>query len=684
MHLGARLAPTAALGAAVACVGAGAACAAALSMDFAGRGVAPSFFQVAAVLIAAAYGSLGGLVAGRQPRSPLGWLLIAIAGVTALTAGADMLAIRHALDWPLEAWLQQWTFYLVYPTTFSLVLLLFPTGKVSSSRWKWMPAALLGAQLPRLFLAAFGAGPLTGHMSGVQILPLNELALLPSEFLSSDGGAITDAISWALPVLGLGFASASLISRWRSSSGESRQQIKFLAVVGIVAVFAFALHFAATTVFGAGAVDAGGVVLVILLSLGIPLAIALAVFRYRLYDVDVVLNRTVVYVFLSSALVLLYCVVVIGLDALLQQHLVLLASLGATAVVAIAFAPLRARIQSVVDRALFGLQADPYDALSEVSLEIAEGEGQRPLLDEVAAAIARSLAVPYCCIVAQGQDGEMVASGTSGDATSRVAISSLRYRGRYVGTMSLGPGVNLPRAGSHRRLISDLAAQAAVAANAVIQSTELERSRSRLLAARDEERRRLRRDLHDGLGPALAAQTLKAGAARMAILSDLDRADELLREIERDGQVTMSEVRRLVHALRPPALDELGLTGALRQVASSLSSPRLRMVVDLSDHLPPLSAEVEAATLRIAQEALANVQRHADAGECRLSLSFNGDLRLTIEDDGRGLESARLGVGLASIKERAAELGGFATIGSRSPSGTLVHVHIPLPPDGNT
>ena len=681
-HLSLRPASGPARGAAIALVAATAACSLVSLVDFASR--AAALFQVAALLIAVAYGSVGCTVAVRRPGNPLGWLLLAIAAVTAFTSAADTLAARQLLDWPLEAWLQQWTFYLVYPVAFSLVLLLFPTGKVPSGRWKWLPAALVVAELPRLVLAAFAAGPVTGHMSGSQILPLNEFALTPFDFLTSNAGGIPEAASWALPALGLAAATVSLVSRWRSSNGMARHEIKWLALVAILAAFAFALHFATIVVFGAVLVDPGGIALVILLSLGIPMAIALALVGYNLYDVDLLLNRTLVYGLLTSALLVLYAVVVIGVAALLQQHLTLLGSLAATAVVAIAFAPLRVRIQRGVDRALFGLQADPYDALSEVSLEISEGEGLRPLLDEVAAAIARSLGVSYCCIVANAKDGSAVAEGSSGKPTVSPRTTSLRYRGQTVGAMNLGPGVQWPRTGSQGRLLADLARQAAVAANAVIQSAELERSRSRLLAARAEERRRLRRDLHDGLGPALAAQTLKAGAARMAILSDLDRADALLREIERDGQATMSEVRRLVHALRPPALDELGLAGALRQVASSLSGPSLHMVLDLPDQLPTLSSEVEAATLRIAQEALANVQRHAEAAECRLSLTIDGDLHLTVEDDGVGPQAARLGVGLASIKERAAELGGFATIGSSSSSGTLVNVRIPLVHGGNT
>ena len=683
MRLSPRLATTAALGIAVACVAAAAVCTAVVVLDLVARAAAPSVLEVAALLMVPAYGSVGGLLAARRPGNLVGWLLLAIAGVTAVTLAADTLAVRHDLDWRLEAWVQQWTFYLAYPVAFSLVLLLFPTGRVPSGRWGRLPAALIVAEAPRLFLAAFTPGPVTGHMSGIPILPLNQLAILPSDFMSSNVGSVLEAVSWALPALGLAAAAAGLVSRWRTSTGDERRQIKWLALVGILAVFSFALHFATSAVFGTALIDAGGLALALLLSLGIPLAIALAVVSYHLYDVDRLLNRTLVYGLLTSALFLLYAAVVIGVDAFLQERLSLLASLAATAAVAMAFAPLRAGIQRKVDRWLFGVLPDPYEALAEVSLEITHGEGRRPLLDEVAAAIARSLGATYCGIVAEGRDGEVVASGTSGDEAAILATTVLRYRGRDVGTLSLGPGAEWPRPGPHSRLMADLSGQAAVAANAVIQSAELKRSRSRLLAVRDEERRRVRRDLHDGLGPALAAQTLKAGAARMAIPADLERVDQLLREIERDGQSTMAEVRRLVHALRPPALDELGLAGALREVASSFGGPRLRMVLDLPDHVPPLSAEVEAATLRIAQEALANVQRHAQAGECRLSLSMHDELRLTVEDDGVGLEPARLGVGVASIRERAAELGGFATIVSTPASGTRVDVHIPLPQGAN-
>jgi signal transduction histidine kinase len=212
----------------------------------------------------------------------------------------------------------------------------------------------------------------------------------------------------------------------------------------------------------------------------------------------------------------------------------------------------------------------------------------------------------------------------------------------------------------------------------VVVTAQLQRSRERLVSVIEEERRRLRRDLHDGLGPALAAQTLKAGSARALFTRDPERAQALLEEMEVDAQTAMADVRRLVYNLRPPALDELGLAGAIRQTAATHSGA-MRMTVDLPDELPPLPAAVELAAYRIAQEALTNVTRHARAGHCRLRLTVNEDLQLEVIDNGIGLGKAgQPGVGMISIRERAAELGGTSSIGPGRSGGTRVFVQLPI------
>jgi signal transduction histidine kinase len=258
-------------------------------------------------------------------------------------------------------------------------------------------------------------------------------------------------------------------------------------------------------------------------------------------------------------------------------------------------------------------------------------------------------------------------------------VIPLVYQGEPTGELVLSLGANRAELSpADQRLLADLTRQAAAAAHSVVVTTQLQRSRERLVSVIEEERRRLRRDLHDGLGPALAAQTLKAGSARALFTRDPERAQALLEELEVDAQTAMADVRRLVYNLRPPALDELGLAGAIRQTAATHAGA-MRMTVELPDELPPLPAAVELAAYRIAQEALTNVTRHARAGLCLLRLTVNEDLKLEVIDNGIGLGKAGPpGVGISSIRERAAELGGTSSIGPGRSSGTRVFVQLPI------
>jgi signal transduction histidine kinase len=216
----------------------------------------------------------------------------------------------------------------------------------------------------------------------------------------------------------------------------------------------------------------------------------------------------------------------------------------------------------------------------------------------------------------------------------------------------------------------------------------LQRSRERLVTAREEERRRLRRDLHDGLGPTLAALHLQAGTLRRLIHTDPAGAEQLVEEFRTELRAMIDDIRRLVYELRPPALDELGLVGAIQSrveqinvgpPADSQANP-LRVRVDAPGHLPTLPAATEVAAYRIVQEALTNVVRHARAGFCLVRLELDGDLCLEIVDDGIGFQpGGRAGVGIVSMRERAEELGGSCTIQPRSGGGTQVCACLPLP-----
>ena len=222
-----------------------------------------------------------------------------------------------------------------------------------------------------------------------------------------------------------------------------------------------------------------------------------------------------------------------------------------------------------------------------------------------------------------------------------------------------------------------------MAAHAVRLTADLQRSRERLVTTREEERRRLRRDLHDGLGPRLAAQTLKIGSARFLYPRDPAAADALLSELEADMESAISDIRRLVYDLRPPALDELGLVAAIHEAATQYTTNGLRVNIDAPESLPPLPAAVEVAAYRITQEALTNVVRHAEARNCKVRLSLGGGLELEIIDDGVGLpEDRRTGVGLTSMRERTAELGGTCVVEPFAAGGTRVLARLPLPRNG--
>jgi signal transduction histidine kinase len=211
-------------------------------------------------------------------------------------------------------------------------------------------------------------------------------------------------------------------------------------------------------------------------------------------------------------------------------------------------------------------------------------------------------------------------------------------------------------------------------------TADLQRTRERLVAAREEERRRIRRDLHDGLGPALAAQTLKVGSARALLPRDPSAAEARLVEVEADIERLLADVRRLVYDLRPPALDDLGLAAAIRESAAQYVGAAPRVVVDAPERLPPLPAAVEVAAYRIVQEALANAVRHAQARTCRVSLTAETDaLIVEVLDDGLGVAPDRpAGVGLVSMRERAAELGGACVVERPAGGGTRVRARLPL------
>jgi signal transduction histidine kinase len=442
-----------------------------------------------------------------------------------------------------------------------------------------------------------------------------------------------------------------------------------------------------------------------LVFLSIPLSLGAAMLRSRLYDIDPIINRTLVYGALTACVVGLYALVIGYMSQLFQTSGNFLISLVATGLVAVLFQPARERLQRGVNRLMYGERDDPYAVLAHLGRRLEGTLAPEAVLPSLVETIAQALKLPYTGIALRTENRERASTGSTDDefeiaatcgeipltlSPEHLVTLSLVYQGERVGQLILAPRApGEAFSTADRRLLDDLARQAGVAVHAVRLTTDLpratadlQRSRERLVTTREEERRRLRRDLHDGLGPTLASLAQRLDTARGLVPHDPDAAVGLLGDLKGQIKATITEIRRVAYALRPPALDELGLVPALREhVAHYDQANGLSVALEAPDELPPLPAAVEVAAYRIVLEALTNVARHAHARSCCIRLSLAAGLCLDIIDDGCGLPAGcRAGVGLTAMRERAAELGGECHIEPSAVRGTRVWARLPVSP----
>jgi signal transduction histidine kinase len=654
---------------------------------------------------AIAYALVGALVAARQPRNPIGWIFSAegvFAGLTIFSSNYHMLVLWNSgslLGIDIARWLAIWIWMpaTILPLTF--LILLFPDGRLPSPRWRpvaW--SAGLGLVLYVISTALHPRPPIE------TIPPFNPFGIPGAEAALE----LLGYAAWPLLMFGVFGALAALVVRFRRSRGTEREQLKWLTYGGVIAILGL-------TLMWAWAAARPGDVVVEELAIGgvwvaltiIVIAAGIAILRHRLYNIDLIINRTLVYSLLSAGVVGLYVLLVGALGALFQSSGNLVIALLATGLAAILFQPMRARLQRSVNRLMYGERDDPYTVLSRLSQQLKTTLAPTAVLPSIAEAVAQTLKLPYVAIALQQHDELVIAAEYRNEETRRPGDTELRrhgdketpdtklpvsrspslpvsvslvYQGESVGQLLVAPrapGETFTPA--ERRLLEDIALQAGVAAHAVRLTADLQRSRERLVTAREEERRRLRRDLHDGLGPQLASLTLTLAAARELLRHDIDAADMLLQELAGHTQAAIADIRRVVYDLRPPALDDLGLVLALREQAAQYRQAGLQITIDAPDQLPSLPAAVEVATYRIVQEALTNVIRHAQARTCKVCLTLGDTLIVTIRDDGVGLPpDGRAGVGLMSMRERSAELGGTCVIESAPGQGACIQARLPL------
>ena len=489
----------------------------------------------------------------------------------------------------------------------------------------------------------------------------------------------------------LGSSPAAQVYRFRKASNtDQRQQIK-LVVYGLTIFVTSFLGFWIPLMFaselqisGLTAViyDLFGGTLLIIAFAVVPLSIGAALLRYRLWDIDPIINRTLVYIVLTAMTIAIYVLLVGLLSTIFQMRSHPVFAFLATGVVAVIFQPLRQRLQRVVNQFMYGERDNPYTVIARLGQRLGATLTPDAVLPTIVETVKDALKLPYCAIALQ-QDSGMEVVASDGVLSGMPVRLPLVYQNQAIGELVLAtrsPGEDFNPA--DRRLLEDLAGQAGIAAHSVGLITELQHARERLVITREEERRRLRRDLHDGLGPHLASQTLTITAARQLLRQDPEAADQLLAEVVKHAQSAIDDIRRLVYDLRPPALDDLGLIGALNARAKEFEQSGLQITIHVPEKLPPLPAAVETACYRIALEALTNVVHHAMARHCTVSMNLKGKLCLEIIDDGCGLPvEYRAGVGLNSMRERAEELGGSFMIEPALHCGTRVVVELPLAGD---
>lgn len=613
---------------------------------------------VAALVLATTFTVVGVAVISRVPENPFGWVLLAIAVTSAITVSTASADVRGLL-----VWLRSWIVF-VPVGLLPIALLVFPTGRLPSTRWR-----------VALVLAVGGVTVLAFFLAVASVIAPDPLGLYggPSD-PAVDGLLVAARVGAVLSGLALLLGVLSLFDRLRRAADFERRQVLCLLLGAIVVFLGLGLDTAG--LHGAWIVGAAA----------LPIAAGVAMLWHRLYDLDLFMNRSLVYFGLSAALLSAFAAIVLLGNAVAANVLPDgMWTLIAVALVALTLDPLRRRLQRSVDRLLYGNRNDPYAVVTALGHGLGSSTDAATMLSDAAEAIARSLALPYVAIEIPSQNGVLHTTEWGRRHGQPIGVP-LCYRGEQIGRLLVTPRTVRGRLSEHdRRLLEDIAHPVALTVNAVELSARLQRTREQLVRTREEERRRLRRDLHDCLGPTLAGMVMQLDAASNVLRRDPSAVEPVLAALRSAAQDGVGEIRRLVDELRPRALDDIGLIGTIREwidrsFGEDCCEDGVALSLEAPAQLPALPAAVEVAALRIVQEAITNVSRHAHARSCRVRIAIDGELEVEVQDDGLGLGCGyRAGVGLGSMKDRATELGGSCTITSPSSGGTHVHAILPLP-----
>jgi signal transduction histidine kinase len=648
----------------------------------------------------ASFPVIGYVIATRRPENAIGWLMLGMGAFFGLSAtisslgwylfhaGRDAGLVFLAIDSP------SWVPVVVLPITF--VILLFPDGHLPSPRWRWF-AWPVGVSLAIVYLAIL-LDPTTFEDSELSSYanPIGIEALAP--ILEA-----TQALILVIPIAVLG-SLAGLVVRFRRSSGVERLQMRWLLSAAAVVAILYSVTIVVSIGGGWGTGDEPGWLLVLqgaaVVSFAlIPIAIGVSVLRYRLFDLDLVINKALLVGALAVFITVVYVAIVVGVGTLVGSQASPFLSAVAAAVVALAFQPLRRRAQRIADRLVYGKRATPYEVLSEFSEHVGHTYANDELLPRMARALAEGTGAARADVwVRSGEElrpeaawpadaaalpGRPVA-GAEGEVTGTSMFEPVRHQGELLGALSIEkrPGESL--AATEEKLVADLAAQAGlVLRNAGLTQEllrtieELRTSRQRLVTAQDEERRKLERNLHDGAQQRFVALTVKLGLLGRLVERDPSQAKEIAEQLQGDATEALEELRDLARGIYPPLLADKGLVAALESQARKSA---VEVVIE-ADGIGRYAREAEAAVYFSCLEALQNVAKYASASRATVSLSDgDGRLRFEVADDGVGFDpqASSYGTGLQGIADRLAALDGELQIRSAPGSGTTLSGSLPV------
>jgi signal transduction histidine kinase len=659
-------------------------------------------FAALAIAMMVGYVSIGALVASRLPNSPIGWLMLAAGTGFLISVSSSDYAIYTLYTNPgalpfgsFAVWLQTFAF-LVPVGAVVLLIALFPTGSAASPRWRWLPYAIVADFALGIVTSMFRAGPVdVSDVPGIPD-PQNPLGIQALD-------PVLKAPQWVVGLGGLALgilAVVSLVMRYRGARGEERQQIRLLAYVGLIAVVlllatmltAIGLQEGESTTLN----DALFLAFFIAFGIGIPAAAAIAVLRYRLWDMDVVLKKTIV-----AAVLVLLLLAVSGMVLLVIGGLVVgplnespdAALVAGIAIGALAW-PLLRLSRRIADRIVYGKRATPYEVLTQFSDRMAESYATDDVLPRMAAILGAGTGAKTVTIWLlvgnqlrpattwhpdggrSDDHGEVVHAATLADLTGDVFV--VRHQGEQLGAITASMHANDPMNPTKEKLVKDLAGQAGLVLRNVRLIEELRASRRRLVAAQDAERRRLERNIHDGAQQQLVALQVKQRLVQGMIERDPAKALELMSQLQVDTTEALADLRDLARGIYPPLLADQGLGAALESQARKSPVP-ISVETDGVERYPQ---DVEAAVYFCALEALNNLSKYAGATQATVSLSqTDGTLTFAVSDDGVGFsvgERGSNGTGLQGMADRLDAIGGALEIRSAPGEGTTVLGRVPV------